>query len=103
MRKCGRKSNVEIINEEVKGSSSELEDIKICKCSRKSHVDIINEVMKGSSIEEKDILISKFRRRSRVDIINEEVKRWTSSSKQQEAPQKPKKIKEDICLEQRLE
>ena len=27
MRKCRRKSHVEIINEEVKGSSSEVEDI----------------------------------------------------------------------------
>ena len=43
MRKCRRKSNVEIINEEVKGSSSEVEEIKIHKCSRKIHVDIINE------------------------------------------------------------
>ena len=31
-----------IKNEEVKGSSSEVEEIKIHKCSRKSHVDIIN-------------------------------------------------------------
>ena len=43
MRKCRGKSNIEISNEEVKGSSSEIEDIKICKCSRKIHVDIINE------------------------------------------------------------
>ena len=41
MRKCRRKINVEIINEEMKGSSSEVEDIKICKCRRKSHVGII--------------------------------------------------------------
>ena len=46
MRKCGRKSNVEIINEEVKGSSSEVEEIKMCKCRRKIHVDIINEEMR---------------------------------------------------------
>ena len=39
---CRRKSDVDIINEEVKGSSSEGEDIKICKCRRKSHVDIIS-------------------------------------------------------------
>ena len=51
MRKCRRKSNVEIKNEEVKGKSSETEEIKILKCSRKSHVDIINEEMKGSSSE----------------------------------------------------
>ena len=46
MRKCGRKSHVEIINEEVKGSSSEVEEIKMCKCRRKIHVDIINEEMR---------------------------------------------------------
>ena len=51
MRKCRRKINVEITNEEVKGSSNEVEDIKILKCSRKSHVDTINEEMKGSSSE----------------------------------------------------
>ena len=43
MCKCKRKFIVEITNEEVKGSSNELEEIKIPKCSRKSHVDIINE------------------------------------------------------------
>ena len=43
MRKCSRKSNVEITNEEVKGSSSEVEEIKILKYNRKSHVGIINE------------------------------------------------------------
>ena len=47
-----RKSNVEIINEEVKGNISEVEEIKIRKCIRKSHVDIINEEKKGSSSEE---------------------------------------------------
>ena len=52
MRKCRRKSSVEIINEEVKGSSSVVEEIKIRKCRRKIHVDIINEVMKGISCEE---------------------------------------------------
>ena len=39
----------------MKGSSGELEDIKIRKCSRKSHVDIINEEIKGISIEEEEI------------------------------------------------
>ena len=43
MRKCSRKINVEITNEEVKGKISEVEEIKILKCSRKSHVDIINK------------------------------------------------------------
>ena len=43
MRKCRGKSNSEITNEEVKGSSGEVEEIKIRKCSRKSHVDIIND------------------------------------------------------------
>ena len=54
----------------MKGSSSEVEYIKICKCSRKSNVDIINWEMKGSSSEEEEIGIHKFRRRSRVDILN---------------------------------
>ena len=43
MRKCRRKSNVEIKNEVVKGSSSEVEEVRILKCSIKSHVDIISE------------------------------------------------------------
>ena len=71
IRKCRRKINVGIINEEVKGSSSELKDIKICKCSRKIHVDIKNEEMKGNSSEEEEIGIIRCRRRNRVDIINE--------------------------------
>ena len=66
----------------------------------KNHVDIINEEMKGISSEEEDIGIRKFRRRSRVHIINEEVKGWTSSQEQKESPPEPKKNKEDICLEQ---
>ena len=37
------KMNVDIINEEVKGISDEVEEIKIRKCRRKSHIDIINE------------------------------------------------------------
>ena len=53
MRKCRRKRNVDITNEEVKESISEVEESKIRKCSRKSHVDIINEEMEGSSSEEK--------------------------------------------------
>ena len=36
---------------EVKGSSIEEEEIKIRNCSRKGRVDIINEEVKGSSIE----------------------------------------------------
>ena len=52
MRKCKRKGNVEIKNGKVKGSSGEVEEIKIPKCSRKSHVDIINGEMKRSSSEE---------------------------------------------------
>ena len=86
MSNCMIKSNVEIINDEVKGSISEAEEIKIRKCRRKSHVYIINEEMKGSSIEEEYILIFKCRRRSRVGIIKEGLKIWTSSSKQREYP-----------------
>ena len=52
MCKCRRKSNYDITNEEVKGRSIEVEDIKILKCIRKINVDIINEEMKGSSSEE---------------------------------------------------
>ena len=43
MHKCRRKKHSEIINEEVKGRSSEVEEIKIHKCSRKSYDAIINE------------------------------------------------------------
>ena len=50
----------------MKGSSIEVEEIKIRKCRRKIHVGIINEEMKGSSSEEEDIGMRKCRRRSRV-------------------------------------
>ena len=49
--KCRRKSNVDIINEEVKGISSEEEEIEIRKCRRKSQVDILKKEMKGISSE----------------------------------------------------
>ena len=52
MRKCRREINAEIINDEVEGSSSIVEDIKIRKCSIKGHFDIINKEIKGSSSEE---------------------------------------------------
>ena len=55
MINCGRKINTEIINEVVKGSSSEVEEIKIHKFVRKSHSNIINEEMKISSSEEEYI------------------------------------------------
>ena len=70
------------------------------KCRRKSHVDIINEEMKGSISEEEGIGIRNYRRRIRIDNINEEVKVWTSSYKQQESPTEPTNTKEDICIEQ---
>ena len=60
-----------------------MEEIKIPKYSRNNHVNIINEEIKGSSSEEEDIGIQKSNRRSRFYIINEEVKGWTSLSKQQ--------------------
>ena len=63
-----------------------MEEIKILKCSRKGHVETLNEEIKGISSEEEEIGIRKCRRRSRVEIMNKEVKRWTSLSKQQEAP-----------------
>ena len=75
-----------------------MEETKICKSSRKN-VDIINEEIKGSSSEEEDIGIRKCRIRSRVDIIKEEVKVWTSLYKQQEATIEPTNTKENICLE----
>ena len=83
----------------MKGSSNEVEEIKMRKCSRRGHVDIINEEMKVSSSEEEEIGIRKCRMISRVYIINEEVKGWTSSSKQQETPPEPTYTKYDICLE----
>ena len=43
MGRYSRKSNVDIINEEVKGSSSEVEEIKILKCKRKVDNDIISD------------------------------------------------------------
>ena len=63
--------------------SSEEEDIK---CIRKTHVETVHEEIKGSSSEEEDIEIRKYRRRIRFEIINKEVIGWTSSSKKQEAP-----------------
>ena len=63
-----------------------MKEIKILKRNTKGHVDIINEEMKGSSSEEEYIGILKCMRRIRVEIINKEVKGWTYSSKQQEAP-----------------
>ena len=46
MCKGRRNSNVENTNEEVKGKSSEEEEIKIPKCNRKIHVETVNEAMK---------------------------------------------------------
>ena len=76
-----------------------MDEIKIYKCRRKSHVDIINEEIKGSSSKEEDIGIRKSRRISRVDIITEEMIGSTCSSKQQEAPPDPTNTKEEISLE----
>ena len=52
------------------------------KCRRNVNVKIINEEVKGSSSEEEYIGIRKCRRRSQVDINKKEVKGWKSSSKQ---------------------
>ena len=57
MCKCSRRINFGIMNEEVKGSSSEVEEIKIPKCSRKSHVETVNEETKESSSKEEEIVI----------------------------------------------
>ena len=47
MRKGRRKSNSENTQEEVKGKSSEEEEIKIPKCIRKSCVETVNEETKA--------------------------------------------------------
>ena len=60
-------------------SSSEEEDIKYI---RKSHVGTANQEMKGISSEEEEIVIRKCRGRSIIEIMNKEVKGWISSSKQ---------------------
>ena len=60
----------------IEAKSIEEEDIK---CSIKSHVETVNEEIKGSSIEEEEIEIRKCRRRSRVEIMNKEMKVRTSS------------------------
>ena len=55
-------SNINVdIPKWIEAISSEEEDIK---CSRKSHVETLNEEMKGSSSEEEDIGLRKCRRRS---------------------------------------
>ena len=43
IHKDKRKSNFDNKTEEVKGKSSEEEEIKILKCSRKSHVKTVNK------------------------------------------------------------
>ena len=81
----------------MKGSSIEVEEIKLLKCRRKNRVGIINEETQRSSSEEEEIGIHKYMRRSLVDTIKKEVKGWTSLSKQQETPPEPTKTKEEIC------
>ena len=76
-------------------SSSEEEDIN---CIRKSHIETVNDEIKGSSSKEEDIEVCKFSRRGRVEIMNKEVKRWTYSSKQLEAPPEITNTKEEISL-----
>ena len=55
MRKVIIKGNVDNTNEEVKGKSSEEEEIKIPKCSRKFTLGMYIEEIKESSIEEEEI------------------------------------------------
>ena len=57
----------------------EEEEIESTKCGRKGDVENVNEETKESNSEEEDIGIRKCRRKSRIDQINEEVKGWTSS------------------------
>ena len=74
--------------------------IKIRNWCIKSYIGIINEKMKGSSSEEEEIGIHKCRRRSRVEIMNREVKGWILSSKQEKAPPELTNTQEEIRLEQ---
>ena len=57
-------------------------EIKLPKCGRRGDVENVNEETKEISSKEEKIEIRKRRIRSRVDNMNEEVKGWTSSSKQ---------------------
>ena len=52
------------MNQEVKGITIEVEEIKIHNCGRKNNADIINKEMKVSSSEEEEIEVCKCRRRS---------------------------------------
>ena len=50
----------------MKGKISEVEKIKIIKRSIKIHIETVNGELKGSSSEEEEIEIRKCRRRSQV-------------------------------------
>ena len=76
-----------------------MEEIKSPKCGRKCDVESVNEEMKEINSEEEEIGICKCRRKSRIDKINEEVKGWTTSPKQQEYPPERTNTKEETCLE----
>ena len=52
MHKGRRKSDFENTNEELNGKSIEEEDIKSPKCGRKGNVEIVNEETKESNSEE---------------------------------------------------
>ena len=68
-------SNIKVdIPQWSKANNSEEEDIK---CSRKSHIETVNGEVKGSSSEEEEIGIRKCRRRSQVEIVNKELKGCT--------------------------
>ena len=70
-----------------------LKKLNICKCKRKIHIDIINKEMKGSSSLEEEIGTRKCMIRGRFGTIKEKAKGWESSSKQQEATPEPTKNK----------
>ena len=81
--KGSRKRDFDNTNKELNGSSIEEDEIKSPKCGRKGNVETVNEETKKSNSEEEEIGIRKCRRKIRIGKINEKVKGWTSSSKQQ--------------------
>ena len=92
-----RKGDFEHSNEESNGNSNDKEQNQLPKCGRKGDVEYLNE--KKNINEEKDIGILKCRRKGPIDKYNEEVRVWTSSSKNPERPPDTKKTKEENHLE----
>ena len=89
-----RKGDFQHSSEESNGNSSDEEENKLPKCGRKCDLEILNEKKKNIN-EEEEIGIRKFRRKIRIDKYNEEVRGWKSSSKNPERPPDTKKNKRD--------